>query len=780
MKVLSLLVDGETQVVELDTDGTGEATFVLAGLAQGNYADINATYVENDNYASAYNDTEKIHVTDSSELTLEVTANEVTVGENTILTITATDGSGAEVVLDKVNVTIDGTTKEYAVENGQVNIGPLPVGTTEILVSVDDEFYGHAQDSTEAKVNKAAADVTVTPGNGTVTVVAKDNETGQPISGTATVVIDGGEPKEVPIGEDGTIEYPIDAAPGPHTVEVTFNNDNYEPVSKTVTVIVPKLTPIVEVNDTNTEWGTPVSIPVKVTDDDGNPLTGSVIVTVDWTVDGKTQVVELDENGWGEATFTITEALGDLTITANYTGNDNYESVKGTATLTITDSTELLITVTANEVDYGEDTIITIEAENGRGGTVTLTQVNVTIDGGEAQLLAVGEDGKINLGKLNAGEHKIAVSYVDETYEEASAETVAVVSPIAALIDATAANYAFDETGKLIITVTDLDGNKLDGTVGVEVDGEMVDPSVTVTAGEAIVDLTGYAVGEHSAFVVFNSTNYRPVEATAHFTVTKKTPTIDVEADEYLMPGEPAVVTVTVKDGNKGINGTAVVTVDGKDYAVEIIDGEGKVTIAGLVPNEYSIAAKFLETENYTEAVYSGDAAIDFMFHYASYDLIVENITYGEGFVVTIKNVKDSEGNLLDGTVSGQIIDANGQGAGLGIITITNGEGSRTYTGLNAGNYSVTTYFDGMDDDYVMYYADKNASAAVAKAQSAIAVTYENGKFTITLDGVNGEKLNETVTVAIDGTPIDIAAKTVNGTFSFTDNSIAPGEKYLK
>ena len=54
---------------------------------------------------------------------------------------------------------------------------------------------------------------------------AKDKD-GNHISGTATVVVDDGEAKEVTIDETGKVEYVIDAAPGPHTVDVTFNKEN--------------------------------------------------------------------------------------------------------------------------------------------------------------------------------------------------------------------------------------------------------------------------------------------------------------------------------------------------------------------------------------------------------------------------------------------------------------------------------------------------------------------------------------------------------------------------
>ena len=160
------------------------------------------------------------------------------------------------------------------------------------------------------------------------------------------------------------------------------------------------------------------------------------------------------------------------------------------------------------------------------------------------------------------------------------------------------------------------------------------------------------------------------------------------------------------------------------------------------------------------------------MMHAATFDIVIEDITYGEGLVVIVENVTDTDGNPLTGTVMGNIENADGQGAGL-VVYIEDGSGTRTITGLNAGDYDVTATF--ADDYYEFVSETKEFTINVAKADSDLSIVYEDGTFNFTLDGVNGEKLNETLNLAIDAVPIDAAVTTENGTATFADDSLKAG-----
>ena len=79
-------------------------------MGDGNYNGVNATA--------------RLNVTESRDLIVEVRDNSPVEGESLIITVTATDGRGAEVPITKVNVSIDGEeAQEVDVdENGNVNL----------------------------------------------------------------------------------------------------------------------------------------------------------------------------------------------------------------------------------------------------------------------------------------------------------------------------------------------------------------------------------------------------------------------------------------------------------------------------------------------------------------------------------------------------------------------------------------------------------------------------------------------------------------------------------
>ena len=60
---------------------------------------------------------------------------------------------------------------------------------------------------------------------------------------------------------DGKAVVPFgDLAPGQHTVEVTFNNESYVPVTEVATINVPKATPTITVTGSEVDFGQPAML----------------------------------------------------------------------------------------------------------------------------------------------------------------------------------------------------------------------------------------------------------------------------------------------------------------------------------------------------------------------------------------------------------------------------------------------------------------------------------------------------------------------------------------
>ena len=204
---------------------------------------IAAKFLANDKYEEAvYSGDAKVVVGPSKDLTIEVTANEPSVGQDTIITVTATDGSGAAVPVDKVNVTINGVTTEYPVAaDGTVNIGALPAGETPVTVSVDDGVHTLATKDITAVVSTPTVlgtNITVTVDNITygesaVIKFTLTDENNNPLTGILNVTVKD-IVKEVPVDDGhGTLTLPSLTADTYPVVANFEGNDAYGPSTGT-------------------------------------------------------------------------------------------------------------------------------------------------------------------------------------------------------------------------------------------------------------------------------------------------------------------------------------------------------------------------------------------------------------------------------------------------------------------------------------------------------------------------------------------------------------------
>ena len=153
------------------------------------------------------------------------------------------------------------------------------------------------------------------------------NEAQDIISGTATIEIDGETYKEdVAIENNKATIQLTGLAIGKHIAKVTFHNPNYQAVDNFTRFTVSKATPTINLEDATTEWNVPINIPVSVEGAEGVPVTGMVIVTVDW-VDGHVTKEFKIEDSIESVTFKINETVGESTFTVRYLGDGNYNGV---------------------------------------------------------------------------------------------------------------------------------------------------------------------------------------------------------------------------------------------------------------------------------------------------------------------------------------------------------------------------------------------------------------------------------------------------------------------
>ena len=260
------------------------------------------------------------------------------------------------------------------------------------------------------------------------------------------------------------------------------------------------------------------------------------------------------------------------------------------------------------------------------------------------------------------------------------------------------------------------------------------------------------------SFTDENGNNYIVNPLIDNFEVVKATPKVNVVGDEDLMIGDPALVYVNVTDSmGMPAEGYVIVTVGAEEHIVKLNEtGEGEVLFLDLLPEEYAIEAKYLGGDNYNEAEYDGDAVVSYYFKYACFDIVIENIHYGEGLLVVVENVTDINGNPLSGQVAGNIVNAKGDGAGL-VVMIENGAGTKVINGLNASDYNVTAFFSGDDEEGNSYFADSQNFTITVYPAIAILIASaddypvnETGKLEIEVADERGNPLSGYVTVLVD------------------------------
>ena len=660
-----LTINGTDYAVNI-TDGTGQTT--IKGLENGTF-DVSGKYIGNEIYNEA-TASSSVTVNASTEAIIIAEGSTVTYGTNSTIDLVVIDGAGNPIAASKVNVTLKADTKEYDVIDGSVDLGKLDAGSYFVVVSYIDEAHSLASCDLTVVVNPqggvqidaSAADYAFDQ-SGTLVITVKDGE-GNPLEGIVNVTIDRADYKVETI--NGQVEITLEGlTTGVHDVDIAFINSNYTAAPGYTSFTVTQKTPAVTIVPAEDSFAYGADILINVTVKDGDKgVSGSVLVTIN----GTDYSVELTD-GAGQATVKGL-SNGTYEATAKFLGNENYtEAISASpATVVVNASTDAIITATGSEVTYGEDSTVTITVTDGAGYPIAVTTVKINDTDCSVS------DGVAVVGKLDAGTYTVPVVFDDGVHKSASTEVTLIVKPASAEVTASADDYVFDQTGTLVITIQD----GLSGSVNVTIDGadykfEAIDGSLDVT-------LENLAAGLHNVDVAFINPNYLASPAQTTFTVTKKTPTVSIAVEPAtIKQTENATVKVSLVDGDKKLDGTIVVTVDGVDYAVEVSGGEGSVTIGNLAPANYTIAAKFGGDENYTEA--SADGQKLEVTKVAKVDLNVT--TDGDNIVIKLT---DEDGKPVDGKVN-VTIDGKTQE-----VNVTNGVAK---VPTSPGNHNVTVVYPG-------------------------------------------------------------------------------------
>ena len=698
----------------------GEAVFTVPDLPAGEY-NVTAVYHDDVNYNNSTNSS-LFHVSKAKITDLNLTALNITYGDNGTITVTIADKNASG------NITINVNGTEYGPEelvDGTIsfNVPDLVAGDYEVVAHYSgDDNYNATDAETTFNVDKAtptvyAVGTNITYGSDDQITVIVD---GKNITGNVTIFIDGDEidTKDLTqISTGGRVFFNVPGLTGGnHTVVAVYNgDDNHYSSSGEDNFTVSKATPSMDVNTTNIDYGEVENITITVNPVEGGETpTGNVTVTVtnqdgrNWTF---TEVPIED----GKVTIPVENLpAGNYTVNATYNGDDNYDAGSGSGSFSV-GRIAPTVDVSCVNITYGDNETITVTVTGADGKAVPTGKVNITVNGDtyEDQDLTDGSV-TIKVPGLAPDTYPVTVSYSgDENYTAQTGSGEFVVSKANATMDVNTTNIDYGEnetitvnitgsgdgvlpTGKVNITVTDKDGINRTFT------------DVPIVDGVAQVNATDLPAGDYDVTVTYpGDDNYNAGSGSGSFSVGRIAPTVDVSCVNITYgDNETITVTVTGADGKAVPTGKVNITVNGDTYEdQDLTDGSVTIKVPGLAPDTYPVTVSYSGDENYTAQTGSGEFVVSKA--NATMDVNTTNIDYGENETITVNITGSGDGVLPTGKVNITVTDKDGINRTFTDVPIVDGIAQINATDLPAGDYDVTVTYPG-DDNY-------NSSSATGK-----------------------------------------------------------------
>ena len=708
-------VNGKNYIVAIVN---GKGTFHADKLAAGSY-NFNARFAGSNNYNDV-SDSGKFNVykVDSA---IDVAVSDIKVGEDAVITVNLLGDATGE-----VTVTVDGKDYTANVVNGRatVSVPDLKASNYDVVVKYSgDNNYNAAVATSSFTVSKvdSTMDVTVNDivfgGDLTVDAVLPVDATGEVI-----ITVDGTS-YTAGINDGKATQVVKDLTAGSHVVVVKYaGDDKYTAVEIAKGVNVDKADAALNVVIADVDYGNEFVIEATLTGVNDAKLTGDVIININ----NKLYTVHVVD---GKATVVADKlTAGKYDFNAAWAGNDNYNSISTSDNFNVNkiDST---IDITVDDINVGEDAVITVKLANDITGDVI-----VTVDGKDYSVAVVNGVATLVVSDLKAGNYDVNVKYSgDNNYNPIEGTESFVVSKITPAMDVTVDGIVFG--GDLTVDVS-LPADAT-GEVVITVNG--VDYHVAIENGKATGTIGGLAAGDYTVTVKYaGDDKYTGVEVAKGVNVAKAQPVLGVVIADVDY-GNGFVIEATLTGVNSApLSGNVIVTVNGKEYAVKVTDGKGIATGDKLAAGTYAFAAVWAGDDNYNIVTENGDFKVNKID--SSVVVNVNNIKVGEELTITVNVPSDATGDV---TVSVDGKEYN--------VAIENGKAVKTISGLKADDYTVTVKYAG-DNNYNEATADAEFSVSkISDYNMDISVPEIKEGVNSTINVVLPKDATGTVTVEIGG-----------------------------
>ena len=423
--------------------------------------------------------------------------------------------------------------------------------------------------------------------------------------------------------------------------------------------------------------------------------------TLNITVYNKNYTADIIE---GIATFTIDKLpVNQYDVNVTYKGDNNYtyKSQIFENRVIVTKVTCYPINVTAIDVLVGVNTTITVHVPKDATGTVT-----VWVNGTGPLTNSTIRDGvaTFTLNKTISGRYEVNATLSNSKYADKTAYTNFWVSehetPITIDVNPI---YVGD---KAIIEVTVPSG--VINNVTIELEGKAYNKSVDSTTGKARFEVQVWSNGTRTVVATYGGDNkYLFNSTTANFTVTKRTPVLDVTATGNSV-GSNATISVSLPTNATGY---VTVNVNGTNYTIKLNGGAGSVQIAGLGNGTYYVHATYIGDRQYFTAT-NNDKTFEMTKLDTTMGIAVESIDYTQKANITVTITPDATGFITVRINNTKSIT----------LPIVKGKVKWIVDGLAADNYTVYANYSG-DGKYNISNTDKvNKSFEVRQITPVITI----------------------------------------------------------
>ncbi len=385
-------------------------------------------------------------------------------------------------------------------------------------------------------------------------------------------------------------------AAGSHEIKAFYEDGNYDAAeSNTETLTVNKATPTVSVTGPDSsDYGRESSVTFEA----------EVAATLAGTPTGPTGKVVF--KGWGDdheatlsggkASFTPTEShdVGSFTVTAEYQGDDNFDSASGTKNHTVNKAnTKTELTSPLDESDYGQEVRFTASVSADPQGSkmptgdVTFKYNGTVISGCEN--VSLGSAATCTTSDLPIGEHDITAEYNGDTnFETSTASAITHTvnkseSETTLESSANPSDYGQDVTFTATVEAAGTGSGTPTGTVAFKDGGTAIPGCESVAlASAATCTKNDLSAGSHNITAEYSGDANLNSSTSSTFvqTVNKPATTTTLTGPSSSAVGDSVTFTATVSktlsgdpvtDGDvtfyDGLNELATVTLDGAGQA---------------------------------------------------------------------------------------------------------------------------------------------------------------------------------------------------------------------